>query len=258
MVTIDEIRRIGQPPEKIREENSYGCVLRKVSPYLVKFFVEHNISANQISLFGILLGVIGSFLFVFGNPYLMLIGCLLNQLRHLFDRVDGEVARVTNSKTVGGAYLERIQGTIVNTFLFVYLGIGLYMMLGNIVFILFGFTFALFASLGGNISKSGELVMEKFNEKPYVSSLAKKHCTTGRIYRIERKTRTFFMGATVYLVLAGIVIFELVSPIKLSCTIHGVTLTVLSAYFFLCGFESIARTIIPGITLYRYFMRRKT
>lgn len=257
MVTINEIRKIGQPPEKIQEENFYGHLLRKVSPYFVKFFVEHNTSANQISFYGILFGILGGVLFVFGNYYLLLIGCLLYQFHQLFDRVDGEVARVTSSKTIGGAYLERIQGPIVNPFLLAYLGIGLYKMLGNIVFVFFGFTFALFASLGSNISKSKELVMKEFKKKPYVSSLVKKQSMTGRIYRIEKKTRVFFMFPIACLIFAGILIFELVLPIKLSYTIYGVTLTVLSTYFLLCGFESITRTIIPGITLYRYLMCSK-
>jgi len=75
--------------------------LRKISPYFTKFFVDHSVSANQISSFSIMLGIAANLTFVFGNYYLMLLGCFLFQWWNLFDLVDGETARVTNVKTSG-------------------------------------------------------------------------------------------------------------------------------------------------------------
>ena len=73
MVTIDEIRKIAQPSEKMHEEiKNYpfmGGVLRRMSPHFTKFFVEHNISANRITAFSILFGIIGGLLFVSSNYF---------------------------------------------------------------------------------------------------------------------------------------------------------------------------------------------
>jgi len=73
LVTIDEIRKIAQPSEKMHEEiKNYpfmGGVLRRMSPHFTKFFVEHNISANRITAFSILFGIIGGLLFVSSNYF---------------------------------------------------------------------------------------------------------------------------------------------------------------------------------------------
>ena len=80
MVTIEEIRDIAQSPEKMRQEiKDYPYVnplFRRISPYFTKFFVEHNMSANQISAVSIVFSIVGGLLFMFGDYYLMLIGCL--------------------------------------------------------------------------------------------------------------------------------------------------------------------------------------
>jgi len=87
----------------MRDLNAYERALRKISPYFTKFFVEHNVTANQVTALSILFVIIGSSLFVFGNYYLMLVGCVFYLFWLLFDFVDGEIARVTDLKTVGGA-----------------------------------------------------------------------------------------------------------------------------------------------------------
>ena len=257
LVTIDEIRKIGQPPEKMRK-NSYVRTVRKVSPYFTKFFVEHQISANQVSSFSTLFGIVGGLLFSFGNYYLMLIGCVFYQFRHLFDCVDGEVARVTNTKSIGGLYLEGIHDSIVESCFLACFGIGLYKMRESTVFVFFGFTFALLVCLVHVFNKSRKLVGKEFGkkERPYVFPLMKKQSVAGRIYRsVYRKVRLLFLFKHAHLILVAVIVFELVFPIKLSYVIYGVTLTCLSAYCFLYGFDWMARAIISSITNYRYLMR---
>lgn len=264
MVTIQEIREIAQPPEKMRQEiKDYpliGHLLRRISPYFTKLFVEHNITPNKVTALSILFVIVGGLLFVFGDYYLMLIGCVFYLFWLLFDRVDGEVARVANLKTVGGLYLEGIHHSLDCCF-FAFFGIGLYKMLGSIAFAFFGFIVALFLSIGKCFMFSREIAMKEGTKKEkryakFVNPLRKKRSVTGTIYRsVYIKIRYFFHFGYIHLILICILIFELLSPIKTICVIYGMPLTVLSVYFLFCGFGWIFRASIGGITNYIYLMK---
>jgi len=241
-------------------ENEKGVyvryVLRRFSPYFTKFFIEHGITANHVSYFSILLAIVGGFTFVFGNHYLMLIGCVFYELFTFFDCVDGEVARVTNMKTMRGLYLENISVTIYRASFLVGLTIGLHRMLGNMVFVFFGFTVALFVCSQEMVLRAGKLVTEEFGKKQkrYMFDFMKMQCAAGRVYRAAyKKVSLLFDFTNVFPIVMIILVFELLCPIKLSYTIHGVSLTVLSAYFFLFGFYWIFKTIVRGYGLLTSF-----
>jgi phosphatidylglycerophosphate synthase len=264
LVTIEEIRKIAQPPEKMREEiKDYPFIsplFRRVSPYFTKFFVEHNVTANQVTALSILFAIAGDLLFVFGDYYLMLIGCVFCLFWQLLDFVDGEIARVTNLKTIGGLYLENVHHSFDSCF-FAFFGIGLYKMLGNMAFAYFGFTITLFLCLGKCFMFSREIARKEGIKKEkryakYVNPLRKKRSLIGTIYRsIYIKIRYLFHFSYIYPILTCILVFELLSPIKSICVIYGIPLTVLSAYFFFCGFGWIFRVSIGGITNYVYLMK---
>ena len=264
MVTIDEIKQIAHLScrEKMLEEaNNYpyvGHVLRKISPYFTKFFIEHKVSANQVSLFSLLCGIVGGLLLVFGDYYLMLVGCVVfYQLWNFFDCVDGEVARVADDMSLGGRYLEGIHNPIIESGFMACFGIGLFKMLGSTVFLYMGFIFALSICLLHNFNRTRKWITESLEKKePYIFPLMKKRSYAGRFYRsLYRKVRPFFLLPHAYLILTGILIFEILSPVKLSYMIYGVTLNLLSAYFFLYGFDWLIRTVVSGATNYRYLMR---
>lgn len=264
LVTIDEIRRIAQLDhhekmlEEARNQPYVGHILRKVSPYFTKFFIEHNVSANQVSLISLLFGAVGGLLFVFGNHYLMLIGCIVFlQLWNLLDCVDGEVARVTNDLSLGGQYLEEIHNPIVEPSFVACFGIGLYGMLGNMIFVYLSFVFGVSICLVHGFNRARRWIVEGLEkEDTYVFPLMKKGSFAGRSYRgLYRKVRLLFLLVNGYLILTGILVLELVSPIKVSYAVYGVTLNLLSAYFFLYGFDWLVRTIVSAAANYRYLMR---
>lgn len=270
MVTIEEIRKIAQPPEKMQEEFQnfpyIGRILRRISPHFTKFFVEHNITPNQVTDLSILLVIVGGFLFVFGDYYLMLIGCVFYLFWLLFDYVDGEIARVTNLETIGGHYLEGVHHSFECCF-FAFFGIGLFKMLGNIAFAFFGFTVSLFIGMGKCFVFSRTLALLRMppsnetkhrKEKQYtkyVNPLRKKQFVIKTVYRLYVRIRRFFLFNYIHLIIICILIFELLLPIKIICVIYGIPLTILSAYFFFCGFGWIFRESIGGITNYIYLTK---
>jgi len=264
LVTIEEIRKIAQPLGKMQEENKdYPYVshfFRRISPYFTRFFVEHGITANQVTALSIVFAIIGGFLFLYSGYYSMLIGCVFYLFWEFLDFVDGEVARVTNSETTGGSYLENVHHSLDSCF-FAFFGIGLYKMLGSITFAFFGLIVALFLSIGKCFMFSREIAMKTSIKKEnrhvkYVNPLRKNQSFAGSIYRsIYIKIRYFFHFNYIYPILICILVFDLVSPINLICVVYGIPLTILSAYFFFCGIGWIFRASIGGITNYIYLMK---
>jgi phosphatidylglycerophosphate synthase len=257
LVTIDEIRRVGQPPEKLKMAHPYGKhVLRKVTPYFTKFFIEHNVTANQVSSLSVLFGIVGDLLFVFGNYPLMILGCVIFQFYHLFDCVDGEIARVTSNVSLGGRYLEGIHDAIIESVFMACFGIGMFKMYGSIIFLYTGFIFALSICLLHDFNRTRKWVVERLEKKKeYAFPLMRKQSTLGRVYRsLYRKVRLLFLFHNTYLLLPFILIFEIVFPIKLSYTLYGAILSLLSSYFLLYGLDWIIRTFFSSITNYRYLM----
>ena len=264
MVTIEEIREVDR--QEAREHISesiknfpYVYVLKRISPYFTRFFIEYNISANQITFCSIMLGIIGNFMFVFGNFYSMLLGCFFYQFWNLFDCVDGEIARVTNVKTAGGKYLETISVVITECAFVACLGIGLSKILDNNTYLLFGLIFALFICLLGYFARTRDVMIEQFEFKNKKTNTAKMSYAK----RVYKKARLFFVIYNGYLILTVIVVFELIFPIKLDFSffgetfskIFGETLNITSIYFLLYGFVWTVRTLVSSITNYRHLMR---
>lgn len=254
MVTIEKIKEIGQwgaREHMLEEARTFpyaGRVLRKVSPYFTKFFIEHNVSANQISFCSILLGIIGNLMFVFGDYYLMLVGCLLYQFWNILDLVDGEIARVTNVKTLGGKYLETINMAVTECGFIACLGLSLSQILDDSKFVFWGLIFALFICLLNYFARTRDAIMQQLKKEIHIKKIS-------LVRSIYKKARLFFVIFNGYVVLTIIVLFELVIPSRLRYDIFGQTLNLLSTYFLLYGIIWMVRTIVSSVTNYRYITK---
>jgi phosphatidylglycerophosphate synthase len=250
MVTIEEIKKRGQlsAKEHIEEERGnypyVGYVLRKISPYFTKFFVEHNVSANQISALSILLGMVANVTFIFGDYYLMLLGCIIYNFWAIFDLVDGEIARVTNVKTAGGKYVETINEPITECGLVLCLGIGLSKMLSNQALIFWGAFFALSYALLSSFARTRDmLTAQRFQTQEENANVKEK----SEIKKIYKRARVVFLTGNAYLILIGIIIIELLS--QFSFQFFGQN-NILSVYFFAYGLIWVVRMVISSATNY--------
>lgn len=235
-----------------------GYVLRKVSPYFTKFFIEMKVSANQVSLFSIGSGVVGGLLFVFGDYYLMLVGCIVFfHLWNFFDCVDGEVARVSNNLSLGGSYLEEIHNPIIESIFMACFGIGLFIKWNNMLFLYLGLIFALSISLVHNFNRSRYYIAQNEKKELYQFPLTTKKSLLGRVYRsVYARIRHLFLLPNAYLILTGIILFELLSPIKISYNLFGANFNILASYFLLFGIDWLGRCMLSGINNYKYLMHR--
>lgn len=71
------------------------------------FLYKINIKANYVTTFRIILNIIALFFFYKGNFYLVILGLLFFQLHEFLDTVDGIMARLNNSSTRLGFFLEK-------------------------------------------------------------------------------------------------------------------------------------------------------
>jgi len=249
--TIEEIKRIGQPKDYLSTHSLYSVlVLRKISPYFTRFFVRHGVSANQVSAIGMLFGIIAGVMLSFGN-YLMFLSIVFYQLWNIFDCVDGEVARVTQNFTIGGRFLEEIDWVTAESAFLSFLGIGLYRMLGNMLFAILGIVFALFLSLLTAYAKTRDSLAREIGLKEKYSPFIKM----SPVKRMYLKLRNLFLITSAHLILIVLLIYEF-SPISVRFTIFGIDLNLLALYFLAYGIVWSVRAITSIGTNYRFLMRQ--
>lgn len=131
MESIKELREICQQYEKIRTDPVMIRIFyRKLSIYVTSVFLRMRITANQISMLGIILGCAGAVLIGSGKAVALIAGIVLLQAGFIFDCVDGEIARYNkvkqeiNRANLSGTYLDAIGHLILQPLTVLFFGIG--------------------------------------------------------------------------------------------------------------------------------------
>ncbi|KQR43838.1 MULTISPECIES: CDP-alcohol phosphatidyltransferase family protein [Frigoribacterium] len=110
--SIDELRRVAQPPEVRSRANAEhwtaSLYLRDVSPYLTWWLLRTSVTANGVTGLMILTGwATAAALLVPGIGGAML-ALVLGQLQMLVDCCDGEVARWRGTSSPAGVFLDKV------------------------------------------------------------------------------------------------------------------------------------------------------
>jgi phosphatidylserine synthase len=95
----------------------------RLSPFFSYFFVKNKFLPNTITIYMILSGWIGAFLFAFDNIYLKIIGYIFIHLWFIFDCSDGEVARLTKTFSKMGKELDYVAHIVNHPFFAISFGI---------------------------------------------------------------------------------------------------------------------------------------
>lgn len=146
--SIKELRAICQsenPPHGYIKH-----VSRRISIYTTKLLLYTPITANQVTLLWILLGVASGILFSFGNYWYSIVAALLINLSEELDYVDGEIARYRGMSSPLGQYLDRLGHVIVYPTLFMGISYGVYNNFHNPIIFIFGCLAFLFFTLVPN------------------------------------------------------------------------------------------------------------
>ena len=109
---IDDLRIICQS-EKLNQNKGLTLFNRKISIYFTRIFIFFKISANCVSVAGIVLGIIGSLFFIPGSLWWNAYGVTLLYFSLICDQVDGELARYYKTVNLGGVYIDEIRHLII-------------------------------------------------------------------------------------------------------------------------------------------------
>lgn len=149
---MQSIRELKSKCIDMHSENVWTYkVIRPLSCYPTWACIKLGITANQVTLFNFLVGLSGCILLSMGTYIPMVLGALLININYLLDRVDGNIAKTTNTITKTGQLLDTFSDYLIELLIPVCLGIGLYFNpafgIPGVVYLLLGFTFAIVTSL---------------------------------------------------------------------------------------------------------------
>ena len=109
-----------------------------ISPYITWILVKTPITANFVTVFGIIIGLIGLLLIGIGNHFFIILGFILLYLYQISDEVDGEIARYKKQISLRGIYYDEIGHlTILGCFFFAF-GYSIYNINTKFLYIILG------------------------------------------------------------------------------------------------------------------------
>ncbi len=174
--SFKEFREIiqGKKVEKRKRKKDWWHALYMfISRYVTWVLVKTPITANFITIFGFIIGIIGLLLIGIGNNFLIITGFILLYIYYISDEVDGEVARYKKQTSLRGIYYDEIGHLFFQGWFFFTLGYSIFRINEEFLYIFFGViaTFFLFglrfirkiatlASMKGDAKKIAEQVQE--------------------------------------------------------------------------------------------------
>ncbi len=108
------LEMVGKP-----EEARHVKWIRSKTFPIIRFLSETEISPNQLTWFGFLLGIIGAFFIAAGGYWNGVIGALLLCGSWILDGLDGTLARLTFSESAHGEKLDTTLGHLTNIAFFI-------------------------------------------------------------------------------------------------------------------------------------------
>jgi len=99
---------------------SFGSsyLFRPFSKRISRILLNTPVSPMQVTLFGFILGMAGIVLLFSQNFWAVLFGCTLIYLQHVFDCVDGELARLRGEISKAGALTDEVSDRVFENALF--------------------------------------------------------------------------------------------------------------------------------------------
>lgn len=114
-------------------------IQRPISIYLTKLFLIIGISANQASLIGFIIAVIGGVFLTFAHPAYWLIGIALLFIFMVIVTVDGEIARYDKISSPKGAFCNSMPEQFIWIYMPICISFGIYNMVHNIYPFILGY-----------------------------------------------------------------------------------------------------------------------
>ena len=115
-MSLAEARRIAQPPGV--SPSPTDPPYRFFSIFLSVPLACWGVTANQVTIASAVIGLAGAASFMLGTYRAGLLGAVLLQLAYLLDYVDGEIARLRQSSSRRGYFLDLVTHAVIKTAIF--------------------------------------------------------------------------------------------------------------------------------------------
>lgn len=127
-----------------RKKDWWHAVPRFISIYITWILVKTPITANIVTIVGIIIGLTGLYLIFLGGNFTIILGFILIYLYYITDEIDGEIARYKKQTSVKGIYYDEIGHLLFQGSLFLIFGFHLYNITSNNLYIILGFLSSFF------------------------------------------------------------------------------------------------------------------
>lgn len=146
-------------------------VIRPLSFYFSAFFLKIKMTANQISFIGLIMLFFSFYYFYIGK---FIWGAILINAYYLSDCIDGNMARFKIKKSnMFGEILDSVVGLIYCSFIYFFVGLGIFLESGDLIYIILGSMTSIFVILRRCFSLRVELILKKNMDKIEKSKIEK-------------------------------------------------------------------------------------
>ena len=114
-------------------------ILRPAALPITWMLLHTPVTADQVTLAALLIGIVGLLLFAAVSKSLFLAGAILLQLWYLLDHVDGQIARYRKTACLTGRFFDFMMHHIIHGILFFTLSFYCYSATGHVFFLILGF-----------------------------------------------------------------------------------------------------------------------
>lgn len=201
--TPRELRKICQSVPSASSSWYVINVQRRLSIYITWLLLHTPISANQVTVLFIIIGLIGALFLTFGTKWYFVSGAFLLLLYGILDCVDGEIARYRKTESSTGIFLELMGHNIVDSSVFVCLSFGIYRTHHNVIILILGFIATISRFLAENRHEIVKRSLEKhvehivnikpFSESAGVSETDIKYKGNSLLSRLVKRTHIPFL-----------------------------------------------------------------
>jgi len=135
-LTLDEVK------EKCKRKADYPItqyIINTIANRIAWYLQDSSVTPNQITLISLMFGLLAAFCFSIGSHLWLFLGAFYIFVSHVFDCVDGDLARVKEASSPFGAVLDPICDRIIEFFLFLGASIGLWRQTADPKYLIWGF-----------------------------------------------------------------------------------------------------------------------
>lgn len=118
-------------------------IVRDAALPITWLLLHTNVTANQVTAFSLLIGILGITLFAFPSAKLFLLGAVFLQAWYLLDHVDGQIARYRGTASLTGRFFDFLTHHVIHGTLFFSLGLYAFLVSQSAVFMVWGFVASL-------------------------------------------------------------------------------------------------------------------